>query len=1310
MEVVQDEVGEEHALWHTGNGGVVSFRKIPGSGLNDFTWEPNDSYHSLASAGTSRTWVEKRITADGGNTSSVVKIEVRVPYATFEATDGAGTRYQFTRVFWRKDEGTATAYFLLTGVLDRWGRTVDLTWQEDFLQSVVDGTGWGLSFTYTNGVLTQVGDPHGRQHTFGYTGVPDDWGISRQRLTSVRAQGPGIPNRVDYLWGFSYGTTASAVPFYGGSYTGDLVIAKTEPTGKTVYYEYEGVNSGRASRMDWDGRLVRAWYLDTTEGGREKAIVRAGTTLTYPGGNSLTYEYAGRDLAGIREESTGRYVRYTYDAYHNLTSVRTNREPDGTPALATLEYTFAADNRTITGVRSTNALGDVSETQFGTYNQPLHWIAYPRAVDGAPHDQRMWWTYSSGGDLMQVRSGSTLQFLTTNFGYDAQNAPSVPNGFHEYETGRMTSVEFDTYGRPVNSRSPYNYLAPLGAADRMPSVSYIEYNSDGLPWRFTDPIGRQSSLLYSGQGNSCLAVIARRPGSTVDTVVRLDPAGRPYDITDEAGVKTVIQYNGDGQPLRVTQAVGEPEQRITRYEYNLDGSLARLIPPKGEACAVEFDYRRYAEDGSLVLPEVNEGQVTRVRHPDGTLQYYGYDDAGALAWTMRPYTAAGGPQALVTRFEYDALHRLQRVHVPPSPSGAPGYTAETTYDEFGRVVRTSDANGATTYTYDGIGRVIQVAPTDGRRQLQVQYQADADMRRWIVRATVSGIGTWEMREDGKGRMSGWLNPLGQAFANEYNRAGDLVRQSMPGSGGVPTRTLADYTYLPTGQVHEITHYRASGDLLNRFTHAYDATGRLIRETDHFGKAHDYVYDPLGQLREERHPDLGSGFFYSYDPHGNRRQVVRNGQSEWYGVDAADKLLWTNSAADAPPSAGQTQPYNRFTYDAFGQILTRDRRDAAGAHHFLNFRWTADGRLADVSEGGTSLFGAAYAADGSRLRVTDGAAGTRTDNYGLYDAQGATGTLHTPGFAHRKGGWDRFYHTDRHGSTRYLDHGAANWEPVTAAVRYDAFGNVSASGGTDFTSGTAGGAPSQPTPFLYGGAHGYERTAADGLGLDYLYQRYYDPSIGRFISRDPIGWAGGLNLYGYCENDPVNSVDPLGLAPKGHHYVPKAIWWDLPLRTSVRRILDDAVTGPIPYGHDYTQHSAYSRTVQGMWDTYLSKHNITPQTMSDAQAHRFVYAVRKSRNPIIRSYLNRFVTQRFSARASIQRSLARLSGVRINGVLGRLQGCAGGLMTFWEFTPFALKARQAEYDEYWADPLNRGIYQRNPAQWHQRNPLSFGPPL
>ena len=48
------------------------------------------------------------------------------------------------------------------------------------------------------------------------------------------------------------------------------------------------------------------------------------------------------------------------------------------------------------------------------------------------------------------------------------------------------------------------------------------------------------------------------------------------------------------------------------------------------------------------------------------------------------------------------------------------------------------------------------------------------------------------------------------------------------------------------------------------------------------------------------------------------------------------------------------------------------------------------------------------------------------------------------------------------------------------------------------------------------------------GLLLLTHRFYDPNTGRFLSRDPIGYAGGVNLYGYTGNNPVNETDPDGL--------------------------------------------------------------------------------------------------------------------------------------------------------------------------------------
>ncbi len=53
------------------------------------------------------------------------------------------------------------------------------------------------------------------------------------------------------------------------------------------------------------------------------------------------------------------------------------------------------------------------------------------------------------------------------------------------------------------------------------------------------------------------------------------------------------------------------------------------------------------------------------------------------------------------------------------------------------------------------------------------------------------------------------------------------------------------------------------------------------------------------------------------------------------------------------------------------------------------------------------------------------------------------------------------------------------------------------------------------------------------GLQYNWHRFYDPTTGRYISADPIGLSGGINLYGYVNGDPVNWIDPEGLDSPGY---------------------------------------------------------------------------------------------------------------------------------------------------------------------------------
>ncbi len=92
--------------------------------------------------------------------------------------------------------------------------------------------------------------------------------------------------------------------------------------------------------------------------------------------------------------------------------------------------------------------------------------------------------------------------------------------------------------------------------------------------------------------------------------------------------------------------------------------------------------------------------------------------------------------------------------------------------------------------------------------------------------------------------------------------------------------------------------------------------------------------------------------------------------------------------------------------------------------------------------------------------------------------------------------------------------------IVESYLYDAYGNVTIRNG----SGTMIPASAYGNRFLFQGRE-YDYTTQ----LYHFRARWYDPETGRWLSNDPIGISGGLNLYAFCGNDPVNFVDPMGLA-------------------------------------------------------------------------------------------------------------------------------------------------------------------------------------
>ena len=219
------------------------------------------------------------------------------------------------------------------------------------------------------------------------------------------------------------------------------------------------------------------------------------------------------------------------------------------------------------------------------------------------------------------------------------------------------------------------------------------------------------------------------------------------------------------------------------------------------------------------------------------------------------------------------------------------------------------------------------------------------------------------------------------------------------------------------------------------------------------------------------------------------------------------------AAGNPTSfKGASRTYNSrnqntaFTFDDNGNPT-----DYGGA----SLAYDPEDRMTLWHSGGASV-SAAYRSDG--LRAWKQVGTTRAYYLGPceLDSSGdviAVDTFGPNGLLSRRTDASVFYTFDPQGSVvQTLE---ADGDIITTQL-YDAYG-APVSGGN-------------PAPYGYGGQYGYYTDPETGLLL--LTHRYYDPAEGRFLTRDPIGYAGGVNLYAYVESNPVNWVDPVGLSPKG----------------------------------------------------------------------------------------------------------------------------------------------------------------------------------
>jgi RHS repeat-associated protein len=359
-----------------------------------------------------------------------------------------------------------------------------------------------------------------------------------------------------------------------------------------------------------------------------------------------------------------------------------------------------------------------------------------------------------------------------------------------------------------------------------------------------------------------------------------------------------------------------------------------------------------------------------------------------------------------------------------------------------------------------------------------------------------------------------------------------------------------------------------------YRYARSSSGNITsKETEH--GSYDYAYDKLYQLIEATRPDADAEA-YTYDALGNRL------------TDASHDGLWSYNANN------QLLAYADVSYE-YDDNGNRTRKLVGGVTAF-RYIYDVENRLVRVERGdGTTV--AAYYYDPFGRRLWKEVDGVRT--YFLYADEGLVGeydaegnAIRTYGYApdsvwstnplfQKAGGAYYWYQNDHLGvPQKMLDtSGRIVWSAL-----YDSFGNI-----------TIGSEAIINNLRLAGQYHDEE------TGLYYNWNRFYDPKIGRYISADLIGLAGGMNLYAYVQNDPVNLMDPLGLDE--HHVIPKAIWKDLPIRDDVRKFLNGFVVEAGEHNNRYP-HGSYNAHIRNLWDDFFRGLGLEPKQISDCHIRAF----------------------------------------------------------------------------------------------------------
>ena len=622
-----------------------------------------------------------------------------------------------------------------------------------------------------------------------------------------------------------------------------------------------------------------------------------------------------------------------------------------------------------------------------------------------------------------------------------------------------------------------------------------------------------------------------------------DPASGDVVITDPIGRSIRFTFDERGS---IGGVIG-PLRRTYRLENNRDGDVVGLTVPSGLRVGLERDaigQITRLSYGARTLFDLDYGEVpgslSAVRYADGSsvqLRYHSlnqfasitdrlghavafdYDDLNRLFaitdgngnrtafrygdWSRPDATVF--PDGSAESYEYGPDGWVRRIVAGAEPF------AEIERDEAGRPVEIRYGDGEVCrFAYDDRGKVIEAA----NPEMTVRYEYDGDGL--LLKEDQAGQ-VVEYQYNGAGDLVGMTYPTGETVAIHHDEELrlDFVKDW---AGGFHRFTYADedrgYTHaFPNGLKAEIAQADtgkpvamtlhpadSSWRVVCRLKFQYDAEDRLRTFADSDFGTKTYTYDAESQLLEVQSDVEVTREVFTYDAAGNR--TSRNGTRAKF--NALNQLT--------------SQGTSRCGYDARGNLEI-----SVGAGGHWRFFYNRRNLLVRAESGAGTVVEFGYDAFGRRLWKKSGAklvrftwAGEQLIREVETDGRRTVSRdyLYRPGtytpLALRVDGAAVYcYHNDHLGTPLRLtdDQGRVAW-----SADYSAYGQARI--------GMAG----VVNPLRMPGQYFDEET-----GLHYNRFRYYVPALGRYTTRDPLSFVGGVNVYAYVQNDPINASDPLGLS-------------------------------------------------------------------------------------------------------------------------------------------------------------------------------------